>query len=211
MPSASREGDCRTRFQPLFTFAQRPYLGGSQKQFGCTLSAEPPHSGLEGAFFENRDRLLRFVASRGGGDSTEDILQELWLKISSSNSGPVASPLSYLFRMADLLMIDRYRSARQAEKRDREWAEVNGAAALGVSDEPLPDRAIIARQHTQLVTQTLNALGQRPAAIFRRHRVDGISQRQVAEEFGVSLSTVESDLRAAYRALAGLKERIDEV
>jgi RNA polymerase sigma-70 factor (ECF subfamily) len=32
----------------------------------------------------------------------------------------------------------------------------------------------------------------------------------VAEEFGVSLSTVESDLRRAYTALAALKERIDE-
>ena len=50
-----------------------------------------------------------------------------------------------------------------------------------------------------------------PAAIFRRHRVDEVPQRKIAEEFGVSLSTVESDLRRAYRALAELKERMDEV
>jgi RNA polymerase sigma-70 factor (ECF subfamily) len=48
-------------------------------------------------------------------------------------------------------------------------------------------------------------------AIFRRHRIDGLPQRQLAEEFGVSLSTVESDLRRAYAALAQLKERLDEV
>ena len=53
--------------------------------------------------------------------------------------------------------------------------------------------------------------GTRPAAIFRRHRVDEVPQRKIAEEFGVSLSTVESDLRRAYRALAELKERMDEV
>jgi RNA polymerase sigma-70 factor (ECF subfamily) len=48
------------------------------------------------------------------------------------------------------------------------------------------------------------------AEVFRRHRVEGIPQRQVAEEFGVSLSTVESDLRKAYAALAAFKERHDE-
>ena len=56
----------------------------------------------------------------------------------------------------------------------------------------------------------LDGLGPRVAAVFRRHRVDGAPQRQLAEEFGVSLSTVESDLRAAYRALSEWKERQNE-
>ena len=138
------------------------------------------------------------------------MLQDVWLKISAANTGPIAAPLSYLFRTADLLMIDRYRSARQAEKRDRDWADVMAGAAPGVSEEPSPDRAIIARQLASLAEETLAALGPRSASIFRRHRVDGVGQRQIAEEFGVSVSTVESDLRVAYRALAELKERIDE-
>jgi RNA polymerase sigma-70 factor (ECF subfamily) len=60
------------------------------------------------------------------------------------------------------------------------------------------------------VLETLDELGPRAAAIFRRHRIDGVPQRQVAKEMGVSLSTVESDLRGAYRALAELKGRLDE-
>ena len=44
----------------------------------------------------------------------------------------------------------------------------------------------------------------------RAHRVEGTPQRLIAEQFGVSLSTVESDLRKAYAALAELKERLDE-
>jgi RNA polymerase sigma-70 factor (ECF subfamily) len=46
--------------------------------------------------------------------------------------------------------------------------------------------------------------------IFRRSRIDGIAQRAIAEEFGVSISTVEGDLRAIYRVLAELRERLDE-
>jgi RNA polymerase sigma-70 factor (ECF subfamily) len=167
-------------------------------------------AGLEAAFLANRDRLLRFLLARGAGDAAEDLLQEVWLKISTGCTGPVASPLSYLFRAADTLMIDRYRSARQAERREREWGQANDGAAPGVSDSPSVERHLIGREHARLVSETLAALGERPSAIFRRHRVDEVPQRQVAEEFGVSLSTVESDLRRAYAALAALKGRIDE-
>lgn len=43
-----------------------------------------------------------------------------------------------------------------------------------------------------------------------RHRVDGVSQRLLASEFGVSRSTVESDLRLAYRWLEALRRDMDE-
>lgn len=168
-----------------------------------------PSTGLEAVFLEHRARLLRFLVARGAGDAAEDLLQEVWLKIAARPAGPVASPLSYLFRTADLLMIDRYRAARQASQRERAWSETNGAAVPGVSDAPSVERHLIGRQHALLVAETLDALGSRPAAVFRRHRIDGIPQRQVAAELGVSLSTVESDLRQAYRALAELRERLE--
>lgn len=174
------------------------------------MSADLNTTGLEGAFLENRARLLRFLHARGAGEAAEDILHEIWLKISAAETGPIASPLSYLFRTADLLMIDRYRSARQAEKRERDWTDATGSAVPGMSEAPSAERAAIARQQARMVSDALDSLGGRQAAIFRRHRIDGQAQRQVAEEFGVSLSTVESDLRAAYRALSELKERFDE-
>lgn len=167
-------------------------------------------SGLEGAFLANRERLLRFLIARGAGDAAEDLLQEVWLRVAARPSGPVASPLSYLFRTADLLMIDRYRSVRQAQRRDRAWSEAQAGPVAGVSDAPSAERHLIGREHARLVAETLDGLGERCAAVFRRHRIDGVPQRRVAEEFGVSLSTVESDLRRAYAALAQLKERIGE-
>lgn len=167
-------------------------------------------SGLEEVFLANRDRLLRFLKARGAGDAAEDLLQEVWLKIAGRTTGPVASPLSYLFRTADLLMIDRYRADVQARRRDRAWSETQDGSVPGVSDAPSAERLLIGQQHVRLVTETLDGLGPRASAIFRAHRVEGIPQREVAERFGVSLSTVESDLRKAYAALAALKERLDE-
>jgi RNA polymerase sigma-70 factor (ECF subfamily) len=168
------------------------------------------NAGLEAVLLENREKLLRFLAARGAGDAAEDLLQELWIRISGANPGPVASPLSYLYRTADTLMIDRYRSQRQAAKRERDWNDASSGAQPGVSDSPSVERHIIGRQQTRLVADELDRLGSRTAAIFRRHRVDGVPQRQVAQELGISLSTVESDLRRAYQALAELRERLDE-
>ncbi|PNU04420.1 RNA polymerase sigma factor [Novosphingobium guangzhouense] len=172
------------------------------------MTVEPASSaGLEAAFLENRDKLLRFLRARGAGEAAEDIVQEVWLKISASRPGPVASPLSYLFRTADLLMIDRFRSTRQADVRDRDWTEVNAGDPPGVSAEPSAERRIAAAQEAATVLALLDGLGARAAKIFRRHRIEGAAQKVVAAEMGISLSTVESDLRVAYRALAEWKER----
>jgi RNA polymerase sigma-70 factor (ECF subfamily) len=107
-------------------------------------------------------------------------------------------------------MIDRYRSQRQADKRNRHWSEASSGTEPGVADSPSVERQLIAREQARLVAETIEALGPRAAATFRRHRVEGLPQRQVAQELGVSLSTVESDLRRAYQALAELRERLDE-
>ena len=170
-----------------------------------------PTTPLGQAFLENRDQLLRFLLARGAGESAEDLLQELWLKLSASRPGPIASPRAYIFLAANRLMIDHYRSATQSARRERDWAEAASGTEPDISDTPSAERVLLGREYALLVQRTLDELGERPAAIFRRHRVDEVPQRTIADEFGVSLSTVESDLRRAYRALAELKERMDEV
>lgn len=166
-------------------------------------------TGLEAVFLSNRDRLLAFLRAHGGGDAAEDLLQELWIKVSTAPTGPIAQPLSYLYRAANNLMLDRYRSQQQATRRDHDWTEA-ATTVPGQSDDPSTERKLIAREALRLAQAALDALGERPAAIFRRHRIDGIGQRDIAAEFGVSISTVESDLRRAYRAMTDLRSRLDE-
>ncbi|MET0373180.1 MAG: RNA polymerase sigma factor [Rhizorhabdus sp.] len=166
-------------------------------------------TGLEAVFLSNRDRLLGFLRAHGAGDAAEDLLQELWIKLSAAASGPIAQPLSYLYRAANNLMLDRYRSQQQATKRDHDWTEA-ATTLPGQSDEPSSERRLIAREQLRLAQTALDELGERPAAIFRRHRIDGVGQRDIAAEFGVSLSTVESDLRRAYRVLIDLRNSFDE-
>jgi len=150
---------------------------------------------------------VRFLRARGAGDAAEDLVQEVWLKIAASRPGPVAAPLAYLFRVADLLMIDKFRSSRQAGAREKDWSDVHDGDPPGVSAEPSAERRLAAAQEASVVLAMLEGLGPRVATTFRRHRIDGVPQKTLAREQGVSLSTVEADLRAAYRALAEWKDK----
>lgn len=160
-----------------------------------------PPNGLEAVYLANRDRLLRFLAARGAGAAAEDLLHDLWLKVSAGPAGPIGNPLAYLHRAADALMIDRYRSESRARRRDAAWSDDEASSA------PSGERIVAARQEIARVAAALAALGPRCETVFRRARLDGVPQRRIAEELGISLSTVESDLRVAALALARMKEQ----
>lgn len=162
-------------------------------------------SGLEATLLDNRERLLGFLRAHGAGDAADDLLQELWLRIAAAPPGPVAQPLSYLYRAANNLMLDRHRSQRQATKRDADWTEA------AIASPPSEDRRLIAREQLAKVQTALDRLGPRAAAIFRRYRIDGMQQKDIAHEMGVSLSTVEGDLRRAYASMVALRRQFDEV
>lgn len=165
-------------------------------------------SGLEAVFLHVRPALLRFLRARGAGDAAEDLLQDLWMRVSASALGPIADPVAYLYRAANNLMLDRRRSELRRERRDEEWIE-SGTAAPGVSDAPSGERVLIARERLREVEARLRALGERTDYVFRRFRVDGAGQKQIAEELGISLSAVEKHLQKAYRAIAEFREPHD--
>ncbi|MCG6120036.1 MAG: RNA polymerase sigma factor [Blastomonas sp.] len=164
--------------------------------------------GLEAVLIAQREPLLRFLRARGAGDGAEDILQELWLRLVNLDTGPVADPRSYLFRAANNVMHDRYRSAQRSRQRDADWIEAQGHSGE-VSDAPQPDRELIARAMLEQAEQVLENEGSRVLQIFRLFRIEGVSQRQIAQDLGLSLSAVEKDLQKAYRALMRWREKLD--
>lgn len=168
----------------------------------ATDAPQPPQ-GIEGVLLANRARIIRFLEVRGAGAGAEDLFQDLWMRLTDRRIGPIADPLSYVMRAANNLMLDRYRSARQRDLRDKAWSE------NVVAEIPSAEAALISRQQLEQVEAAIEATGERPARIFRRFRVDGIAQRDIAAEQGVSLSTVEADLRKVYAALAVIRRQFD--
>lgn len=166
-------------------------------------------TGLSAIFLQNRAALLRFLRARGAGDDAEDLLQTMWLKLEAKDLGPVADPLPYLYRMANNLMLDRYRSATRRERREQNWAEGAGGVMADPSEDIAIDERLILNERLEEARALLRSLGPRVELAFRRFRIEGVPQRLIAEELGVSLTTVEKDLQKAYRAMIALKQKLD--
>ena len=168
-------------------------------------------SGLSAVLIANRAPLLRFLRARGAGEDAEDIFQELWLKVERLvPEGPIADPRAYLFRMADNLMHDRVRASMRRAHRERAWSET-GYDPAGRDEAPSPERALEARERLQRVELALATLGERSQSIFRRFRIDGITQSRIAQEEGISVSAVEKHLQRAYRLVAAVAGEEDEI
>ncbi|HEX8670179.1 MAG TPA: sigma-70 family RNA polymerase sigma factor [Allosphingosinicella sp.] len=174
-----------------------------------TQRVTPAPSGLEQVYLENRALLLRFLRARGAGDAADDLLQELWIRASAAAAGPVRDPLPYLYRTANNLMLDRRRAEMRQARREQDWSADSDAAPAAASDAPSGERTLMARQQLDQVRAAFGALGERTETIFRRFRLEGASQKQIADDLGISLSAVEKHLQKAYRALIEVRRRLD--
>ena len=168
--------------------------------------------GLEAIFMANRSALSRYlrVRLRGDGDG-EDILQELWLKLADIDASLIAEPLAYLYRTAENLVLDRRRSAQRRTAREQEWTKghIDGSMAAPRDAQPSAERMLVARDQLRRVDAVLDALPERTAFAFRAVRIDGVPQKQIAAQMGISVSAVEKHLQRGYRAVLELKQQLD--
>jgi len=166
--------------------------------------------GLSAVLEAHRHELRRYLLAHGAGEAADDLLQELQIKVLGTRGGPIQSPLNYLYRAATNLMIDHRRAQTQSRARDQAWAELSDQSAESSDPRPSVDRVLDGELRLRVVKQRLDELPERARRILLRHRIDGLSQRLIAREMAVSQSTVESDLRLAYRWLDEVRRDLDE-
>lgn len=170
--------------------------------------ADVVETDLVAAFVAAQQKIVRFIALRCGNDDVDDLVHELWLKVQRV-SRPIEKPIPFLFRMADRLVLDRRRGASRRKERDNDWVYVNDR--LSTAAEPaVAEARLIARERLKAVETALEAAGIRAVTAFKLHRLDGMEQREIARMLGVSLSTVEKDLRKTYDLLHSVREALDE-
>jgi RNA polymerase sigma factor (sigma-70 family) len=158
--------------------------------------------GLKAYLLRERPALLRLLVARlGSREEAEDVVQELWLRLSTMSSTPIAQPGGYLFRMANNIATDRRRSAVAGARREQDWIETHGAVD-GI--EPSVEAGMLASERLRQIDSVIGALPERTARIFRLYRYEEMPRRAVADLVGISVSAVEKHLQTAYRAIHGL-------
>ncbi len=160
--------------------------------------------GLVATLAEHRPQLLRFFTSRtGDAAEAEDVVQEIWMHIARAETGPVTNPLAYLHRVGMNIVLDRVRERRRRERREQDWSDmaIDATGGEAVDASPSPFAVAEGQQRIRALATAIDHLPPGAGRVFRRHKLDGLSHAEVAEEFGISRSAVEKHIAVALRHL----------
>ncbi len=175
---------------------------------GVKIEAEAScHDGralLLALYLEKRANLVRmFAAKLGTAAAAEDLVQDIYLRITTLKHGEIGNPMGLLYQIGANLMLDRLRAGSRGLARETAWRDVSRHAVGGedVADEPAADDAIVARQRLAAAVVAIDALPPRMREAFRLRRIEGYSQAQTAQIMGVTVKTVENHMSAALKTL----------
>ncbi|WP_432241009.1 RNA polymerase sigma factor [Herbaspirillum robiniae] len=146
-----------------------------------------------------KSRLGRIV---GSPDLASDALQDTWLRLQARDEpGGIQNPGSYILRIGVNIAIDMRRRQSRAVSLD----EVNAAMEL-VDPAPGTEHVAQVRSDVQEVLRHIEELPKRQRSVIVMVHFDGLAQKEVAEMLGISLRTVESDLKKAHDYLIACRE-----
>lgn len=146
------------------------------------------------------EALLRYLNRTWSNPAdTEDLLQEVYVRLyeAGKKARPLA-PKAFALTVARNLMADRIRRGRVVSIGATEDLE-----ALNVLvDELSPETRATARQELIMLACAFDALPPQCRKVVWMRKVEGLSQKQVAERLGVSEGAVEKQVSKGVRSLA---------
>jgi RNA polymerase sigma factor (sigma-70 family) len=147
-------------------------------------------------FMDKRSRLIQLATRIIGCQCLgEDVVQETMLKICEGGiEEEVKSPAAYLFRMVRNLAIDC--SRRRSREMGLGAAEEDSGEL--VAQCPCPEETMARCQALRIVAAALQELPERTRHAFEMHRIEGVSQRDIASELRVSPTLVNFMVRDAH-------------
>lgn len=142
---------------------------------------------------------MRFLGKRVGSVLAEDLRHDVYVRVlESAEVSRPTSPKAFLFKTARNLLIDRARRDRVVSIESVE--DLDGLNVL--LDEASPDRILSGRQQLQKVSAILARMSQKSRDVFLMRRIEGLSQREVAERLAITEAAVEKHVYRALRTLA---------
>ncbi len=148
---------------------------------------------------EHGASLVRFLTRRlKSVEDAEDIAQAALLRIQKLDEGTsLDNPKAYLFQVANNLAIDSMRRndilQRYLQTESLRNESQNSEGALS------PERILAAQQQLDKVQQAIQDLPLKYQQAFLLHRQKGMSYSDIANEMGVSVSSVEKYILQALR------------
>jgi RNA polymerase sigma factor (sigma-70 family) len=139
------------------------------------------------------DRLVRFFKRRSSREDAADLAQDTFARLWSTDLRQIQKPESFLFTTALNLLRDRARSAQARHAASSVPAEEE----LLVCPAPEAERVLDGERQMQVLEAALGELTPKCRAAFEQFHFEGRSQKDIADEQGISVSMVEKYVRQA--------------
>jgi RNA polymerase sigma-70 factor (ECF subfamily) len=163
--------------------------------------------GLRRAFLENHRDLVRFLSRRLRCLYTaRDLTQEVYLRLARAGGDEgIENPRALLFQIATNLATDHVRvevrrAALLRDAHDLLWVQ---------GDDGTPERQVFAKEELARIAAALQLLPERTRRIFYLNRFEGVPQRDIALQEGISRTSVEKHMRRALTCVANARDMVE--
>ena len=151
---------------------------------------------LRSVLIQSYEQIKRSLSIQlGSPELAGDTLHDIWLRLQRDGhiAGPIINPQAYLIRMSLNLAID----VRRSQSRMLSAEDVQELMSVIPDPTPGPAQIAEARSELEALRAAVNEMPARRREILILVRWDNWPQREVAKRMGVSLRTVESELKTA--------------
>ncbi|MEM6932597.1 MAG: RNA polymerase sigma factor [Pseudomonadota bacterium] len=163
---------------------------------------------IEALFRRYQKELRRFLRSRLGAhhSAADDLMQESFVRLQALDGRQaVRDERSFLFTVAANLSTDHMRTE------GRRRALLGGFVSTSATDreEITPEAVTEGRSNLLWVKKELANMPARQRCVLLHHHLDGMTQREIARELGIGLTTVRTDLKLAISSLVAARRRLN--
>jgi len=150
------------------------------------------------------DELRRFVLRRTRSPAlADDILQDTWIRASTTDAAMPDNPRAYIYRMAGNLAVDHLR--RLGAPADAAPGDI--PAEQIACPQPAPDMVVAGRQELAILAEAVRQLPEKCRLVFLLYRGRGLTMRQIAARQGITEKAVEKHIA---RAMVHCRRRLRE-
>ena len=163
---------------------------------------------LEILFTQHSAQLQRFLARRlNDPQEAAEIAQEAYLRMQRLDAPETLdNARAFLFQVAANMATDHLRRQQLQFKYLRSQLQITEAANdIDLPTGDNPEQELVAQERLAQITAALDSMPHKPRQAFLLHRRSGLSYSQIAQEMGVSVSSVE---KYVLQALKHCRQRL---
>lgn len=199
-PSLKRSAAQRHPFSVSSACHNRPAEDADPR--ALPAAAIPSHHGLDDVFRRHGAALLSFLSRRVGRDAAPDLMQDVFARAAGSKQRHcLTNPAAFLHRIAQNLLIDRARRRQRDNVLMYPFEEEHDAAC-----PPDQEQGLEAADLMRLYEQAVEAMPSKTRRVFLMHRVEELSYRDIHQELGISIATVEYHMMKALTHIAAIRD-----